>query len=163
MVITSNYSPVRAANTPAPAPQPTPPQQQDQVNLGEGQADTSLLGYLKAHGEFFGATAGVAIGAGLAINNAAPGSTIFFHSLLGGIGGEIVGGLFTDKTESAPELPKALAYFKQNASTIGALAGIGVGLYLAQGAGALTGGTIFYNSLFGAIGGGVVGGIIENS
>ncbi len=162
MVVNSFATPVRPAPMVATAPASEPAARaEDQVELGHDQPDPGFLDYVRGHGDFFGAVTGAAIGLGLAISSGAPGSTMFMNSLLGTLGGGLVGALLVDTSQPAPPLPDSINYLKRNAGVLGGLAGIGVGGYLlATGADPITGGAVFSNALLGAIGGGLVGGMI---
>lgn len=148
------------ANQPTPPagdPNPTPnPNGQDGFTPsgdgGSGGKDPLKL--IKAHGTFLGRTAGAAIGMGLAVTQG--GYSPFFAPLLGAIGGGIIGGMLEDPSVEA-ELPAPLAYVKENASLIGGLTGLGVGLASAGG------GSLFTSALFGTLGGVIVGNIISGS
>ena len=153
MKISSNqFTPVTSyqANQPTPPDAPKPDEPKDGFKPSEGGSDPLKL--VKAHGRFLGKATGAAVGFGLAVTQG--GYSAFWAPLVGAIGGGIVGGMLEDPQVEA-ELPKSLAYVKENARLIGGLTGLGVGLASAAG-----GGSLLSGAFWGTLGGVIVGNIV---
>ncbi len=173
-----NISPFQSFNSPsrtaasspaqsAPKTESTPDEgapaaSSDAVELSETQGPASKRSALMDNARFLGSLTGVGIGIALAASSGASGGTYFVNGLLGAVGGGIVGGVVQPDSGQRAPLPGALQGLKENASSVGALAGAGIGLGLALSSGDVTGGAIFSKSLLGAIGGNLTGSLVGN-
>lgn len=131
----------------------------DRVTLSSATSEGSRLA---ASAPFVCALSGTGIGIGLAVSSAATPFGFFTKSLLGSIGGFVVGRVVADLTggPSSQLLPKSFAKVQKEATTIGTVAGLGVGVAYALQGDHLSGGRLFVNTLCGALGGALVGSIV---
>lgn len=131
----------------------------DQVTLTSSRSEGTRVG---TSAPLVCALSGTAVGIGLAISSGATPFGFFAKSLLGAVGGFVVGRVVSDLTGGASEqlLPSAFAKLQKHSTTLGTVAGLGVGVAYALQGDHLSGGRLFVNTLGGALGGAVVGSVI---